>query len=81
MIMKLKSLLENLRDEKIEDYESGEEAFLRYQRLNEYKHMLKAALEMKDNQKKNIELAVKSALQSNDMDFAWKAALFVKDIK
>ena len=77
----VKNFIIELRDEKLEDYESGEEAFLRYQRLNAYKHMLKSALEMKDYQKKNIELAVKSALQSNDMDFAWKAALFVKDIK
>ncbi len=77
----VKEFIKNLRDEKIEDYESGEEAFLRYQRLNDYKRMLKAALEMKENQKKNIELAVKSALQNNDMDFAWKAALYVKDIK
>lgn len=75
------AFIKNLRDELIEHFESGNESFLRYQRLNEYKRMLKAALEMKDNQKTNIELAVKSALQSNDMDFAWKAALFVKDIK
>lgn len=77
----VKNFIIELREEKLEDYESGEEAFLRYQRLNAYKHMLKSALEMKDYQKKNIELAVKSALQSNDMDFAWKVALFVKDIK
>ena len=77
----VKNFIIELREEKLEDYESGEEAFLRYQRLNAYKHMLKSVLEMKDYQKKNIELAVKSALQSNDMDFAWKAALFVKDIK
>jgi len=77
----VKEFIKNLRDEKIEDYESGEEAFLRYQRLNDFKRMMKSALEMKDDQKKYLELAVKSALQSNDMDFAWKAALFVKDVK
>jgi hypothetical protein len=42
--------------------------------------MLKSALEIEQNKKKNIELSVKSALQNNDMDFAWKAALFVKNI-
>lgn len=77
----VKEFIKNLRDEKIEDYESGEEAFLRYQRLNDFKRMMKSALEMKVDQKKYLELAVKSALQSNDMDFAWKAALFVKDVK
>jgi flavin reductase (DIM6/NTAB) family NADH-FMN oxidoreductase RutF len=76
----VKEFIKNLRDKKMEDYESGEEAFLRYQRLNDFKRMMKSALEMKDDQKRYIELAVKSALQSNDMDFAWKAALFVKDI-
>jgi hypothetical protein len=77
----VKEFVKNLRDEKIEDYESSEEAFLRYQRLNENKRMLKAALEMKDDQKRYIELSVKCALNNNDMDFAWKAALFVKDVK
>ena len=77
----VKEFIKNLRDEKLEDYESGEEAFLRYQRLNDYKRMMKAALEIKDNQKRYIELSVKCALNNNDMDFAWKAALFVKDIK
>jgi len=77
----VKIFIKNLKEEKIEHFEFGNEAFLRYQRINDCKLMLKAALEMKDNQKKNIELAVKSALQSNNMDFAWKAALFVKDIK
>jgi flavin reductase (DIM6/NTAB) family NADH-FMN oxidoreductase RutF len=77
----VKEFVKNLRDEKIEDYESSEEAFLRYQRLNEYKRMLKVALEMKDDQKRYIELSVKCALNDNAMDFAWKAALFVKDVK
>jgi hypothetical protein len=77
----VKEFVKNLRDEKIEDYESSEEAFLRYQRLNEYKRMLKVALEMKNDQKRYIKLSVKCALNNNDMDFAWKAALFVKDVK
>ena len=43
--------------------------------------MLKAVLNIAENRKTNIELAVKCALQNNDMDFAWKAALSVKHIK
>lgn len=77
----VKEYIKNLRDEKLEDYEPGEEAFLRYQRLDDYKRMMKAALDIKDNQERYIELAVKSALRNNDIDFAWKAALFVKDVK
>ena len=48
--------------------------------MNDYKKMLKAALSISDSKIENIELAVKSSLQSNDMDFAWKAALYVKNI-
>ena len=77
----VKLFIQKIVKEKFADFELGSEAFLRYQRLNEYKRMLKAALEMKENQKKNIELSVKCALNNNDMDFAWKAALFVKDVK
>ncbi len=43
--------------------------------------MLKAVLNISKNRKINIELTVKCALQNNDMDFAWKAALSVKNIK
>jgi flavin reductase (DIM6/NTAB) family NADH-FMN oxidoreductase RutF len=77
----VKVFIQNINDEKIQDFEDGFEAFLRYQYINDYKKMLKAALHIQDNKIRNIELAVKSALQSNDMDFAWKAALFVKNIK
>jgi hypothetical protein len=77
----VKLFIQKIDKEKFTDFELGSEAFLRYQRLNEYKRMLKVALEMKENQKKNIELSVKCALNNNDMDFAWKAALFVKDVK
>jgi flavin reductase (DIM6/NTAB) family NADH-FMN oxidoreductase RutF len=76
----VKKFIENLREEKIEDYESGEEAFMRYQRLNDHDRMMKAAMEIKDNQTKYFELSVKCALNNNDMDFAWKAALYVKNI-
>jgi len=76
----VKVFIQNINNEKIDDFEDGSEAFLRYQHMNDYKKMLKAALSISDSKIENIELAVKSSLQSNDMDFAWKAALYVKNI-
>ena len=77
----VKSFFQKLLQEKIEGFEEGHDAYLRYQRLNEYRKMLKAILNIVDNRKMNIELAVKCALQNNDLDFAWKAALSVKHIR
>jgi hypothetical protein len=68
--------IQKVIEEKYEEFENGHEAFLRYQRLNDHKKMLKAALEMEEVKKQNIELAVKTALINNDIDFAWKAAVF-----
>jgi len=72
----VKAFINNLKEEKIENFEFGKDAFFRYQSLNDHKRMLKAALEIKDEQKRYIELSVKCALKNNEMDFAWKAALF-----
>jgi len=77
----VKLFYQKLLQEKMEGFEEGYEAFLRYQRLNDYRKMLKAVLNITGNRKRNIEIAVKCALQNNDMDFAWKAALSVKHIK
>ncbi len=77
----VQSFIQNIIEEKIDGFETGREAFLRYQRLNDYKKMLKAALDIKVNKKKNIELSAKSALQNKDLDFAWKAALYSGTIK
>lgn len=77
----VKSFVQKILEEKIEGFEEGIGAFFRYQTINDYKKMFKAALSIKENKKRNIELSVKSALQNKDMDFAWKAALFVKNIK
>lgn len=79
--VEVKSFFKKLLQEKFDDYEEGYDAFLRYQRLNDYRKMLKAVLNITENRKMNIELAVKCALEYNDMDFAWKAALSVKHIK
>lgn len=72
--------IDNIKSEMIDNFEADIEAVNRYQRLNNYKKMLKAALCVKENQKRNIELAAKLALQNNDVDFAWKAAMFVKNL-
>lgn len=77
----VKSFYQKLLQEKVDNFEEGYEAFLRYQRLNDYRKMLKAVIKISENRKKNIELTVKCALRNNDVDFAWKAALSVKYIK
>jgi flavin reductase (DIM6/NTAB) family NADH-FMN oxidoreductase RutF len=77
----VQEFIKKIKEEKLEKFESGYDAFLRYQRLNDYNHMLKAALEIEENQKRNIELTVKCALQNNDMDFAWKVALYAAKLK
>lgn len=74
----VKDFIAKISEEKIENFEEGNEAFSRYQRLGDYKKMLKAALLIRENQKKNIEFAAKAALQNNDTDFAWRAALYAE---
>jgi flavin reductase (DIM6/NTAB) family NADH-FMN oxidoreductase RutF len=75
------SFIKKIMDEKIDKFEESTEAFLRYQRSEDYYKMLKAALGTKENQPRNVKLAAKYALQKDDMDFAWKAAMFVQNIK
>jgi len=77
----VESFVKNIIDEKTDNFEEGIEAFLRYQRLDDHKKMFKSALSLKENKKRFIELASKSALKNNDLDFAWKAALYVQFIK
>lgn len=68
--------IDSIRAESLEDFEISIDAFHRYQRLNDHKRMLKCVLMMDENQKSNIELSAKIALLNNDIDFAWKAAMF-----
>jgi len=72
----VKSYIQKVSDEKIDGFEEGLDAFYRYQRLNDYTKMLKASLMLNENQKNMIELSAKTALANNDIDFAWKAALY-----
>ena len=43
--------------------------------------MLIAALMMKENKKLNIAFAAKIALKNNDVDFAWRTALYAGTLK
>ncbi len=74
--------IEKIEKENIEDFESSEEAFFRYEQQKDYKKMLKAALNLvKNNHNKKkvfIELTAKCALENGDFDFAWKAAMIVR---
>lgn len=77
----VKDFIDKISKEKIDNFEAGAEAFLRYQRLGDYKKMLRAALSIEKDQKKNIEFAAKTALQNNDIDFAWRTALYAGTLK
>jgi flavin reductase (DIM6/NTAB) family NADH-FMN oxidoreductase RutF len=72
----VREFIQKIINENLDRFENSQEAFLRYQRLNDHKRMLKAAITMEVKKKQNIELTVKTALINNDMDFAWKAAIY-----
>jgi flavin reductase (DIM6/NTAB) family NADH-FMN oxidoreductase RutF len=77
----VKAFIQNIIEEETEGLKENFDAFVKYHRSNDYRNMLKAALNMNENQRNNIELSVKSALHINDMDFAWKVAMYVKNVK
>jgi flavin reductase (DIM6/NTAB) family NADH-FMN oxidoreductase RutF len=68
----------------IPGFESSPQAFYRYRRKGDYRKMLKTALilgkEIPNKKKLFIELTVKTALENNDTDFAWKAAMYAMNI-
>ncbi len=76
--------IEEIKKESIKDFESTEEAFYRYKQQNNYKNMLKAALNLiEENHPKSkmfLELSAKFAIENDDNDFAWKTALYVNKI-
>ena len=65
--------------------EFTEQSFYRYQRLGDFKNMLRCLMYIKNEEpaglKYKIELTAKSALSKNDLDFAWNAALLVSHFK
>ena len=64
----------------IQSFEPTLEAFYRYERHNEIEKMLKSAIELKkqgyEKYKTLFELTAKCALGLNDIQFAWKTALY-----
>jgi flavin reductase (DIM6/NTAB) family NADH-FMN oxidoreductase RutF len=75
------SFIKEIEDLQLEGFESTEESFYRYQSQADYMKMLKTAYVLFQNGhskvKTFIELSVKCALDSNDIFFAWRAALSV----
>jgi len=75
----VRDFLTELVNKKFEGFEQSEEAFYRYQRLSNYKYMMKTSIKfMNENHPKAkyfTELTTKSALENNDTEFAWHAAL------
>lgn len=71
--------IEEIEKISLDPEEISEHTFFTYKRLNDYKKMLKSAFVLKDKKqsavKKYIELTAQCALENNDVDFAWKAAL------
>ncbi|HSP88034.1 MAG TPA: flavin reductase family protein [Ignavibacteriaceae bacterium] len=78
---KVEEFIKEIRETKLENFETGEEAFFRYQRQNNFKYMLKVILDLENDNhpklKTFFEMTAKKALEENDNDFAWKTALYV----
>ncbi|MFN3694000.1 MAG: flavin reductase family protein [Ignavibacterium sp.] len=71
--------INQIKSETFSEYEISEEAFYRYQRLGNFRYMLRCALDLNLSQhqiKYFLELTAKLALEKNDSDFAWKTALY-----
>ena len=81
----IRNFINQIRSEKFEGFEASEEAFYRYERLSDYRKMMKAALVLSENKTNNpgkyIELTAKKALSKNDQSFAWKAGMFEAKIQ
>lgn len=80
----VENFIREIKSETLIDYEQTEEAFFRYQRLKNYKYMLRCALDLNlsDKRRKHfLELTAKLALEKNDVSFAWKTALFSDKFK
>lgn len=75
----VKDFITEIAKENFEGFEQSKEAFYRYQRLSNYKYMMKTAIKfINENHPKAkyfSELAAKCALENNDTEFAWNAVL------
>ena len=72
--------IQNFINEIPEGFTYTYNTFLEFQELNDYKKMLQSALNITENKKVNLELTAKCALKNNDVDFAWKVAIFAANI-
>lgn len=74
------NFIREIRESKLENYESDKDAFFRYHRDKNYRYALKLILDFKNDGKLKIkhylELTAKDALDSHDDDFGWKTALY-----
>jgi flavin reductase (DIM6/NTAB) family NADH-FMN oxidoreductase RutF len=72
--------INSLNVETENNFEEGLNAFYRYQKSADYKFMMKSALKLSESNKKKtkylIELTAKCALENNNIDFAWKSAMY-----
>lgn len=70
--------------EHIDSFEASEEAFYRYQFQNDYRKMFKAAIFLtKEKHFKSrifVELSAKSALENNNIQYAWRCAMAVSKL-
>ena len=77
---KVTAFVNSLNAETTNNFEEGLNAFHRYHKSEDYKLMMKAALKLSESKNKKlkylIELTAKCALENNDIDFAWKVALY-----
>ena len=72
--------IQNFINEIPEGFTYTYNTFLEFQELNDYKKMLQSALNITENKKVNLELTAKCALKNNDVNFAWKVAIFAANI-
>jgi len=75
----VKDFIAELGNENFEGFEQSEEAFYRYQRLSNYKYMMKSVVQFinEDHPKAKYfsELTARCALENNDTEFAWHSVL------
>jgi len=72
----VKSFIKKTNEEIPDNFNPDYETYLKFQEMNDYNSMLQAALSIERNKRKNLELTAKCALKNNDIEFAWKVALF-----
>jgi hypothetical protein len=80
----VEKLINEINELQLNDFEFSEEAFYRYQRHHDYTKMFKTASRIFPDDKNKtrllFELTAKCALEADNIDFAWKAALHVEKV-